>query len=206
MVSSKIPVALMISGKGSNAAALIRAAVEKDFPAKICIVISNTPDALGLNIAQAERIPTQVIDHRLFRKDRVAHEKAIHDALIKAGAQVVCLAGYMRLLSTFLTQAWSGRMLNIHPSLLPSFPGLHTHERALKAGVRIHGCTVHLVTEIMDEGRILGQAAVPVFINDTIEDLANRVLIQEHLLYPQVLRHFLTQHPPSITGSSLLIA
>ena len=206
MVSSKTPVALMISGKGSNAAALIRAAAEKDFPAKICIVISNPPDALGLNIAQAERIPTQVIDHRLFRKDRVAHEKAIHDALIKAGAQVVCLAGYMRLLSTFLTQAWSGRMLNIHPSLLPSFPGLHTHERALKAGVRIHGCTVHLVTEIMDEGRILGQAAVPVFINDTIEDLANRVLIQEHLLYPQVLRHFLTQHPPSITGSSLLIA
>lgn len=206
MVSSKTPVAIMISGKGSNAAALIRAAAEKDFPAQICLVISNNPNALGLNIAQAEGIPTQVIDHRLFRKDRVAHEKAIHNALIKAGAQVVCLAGYMRLLSAFLTQAWDGRMLNIHPSLLPSFPGLHTHERALKAGVRIHGCTVHLVTEIMDEGRILGQAAVPVFINDTIENLAHRVLIQEHLLYPQVLRHFLTQHPHSITGSSLLIA
>ena len=206
MTSSKTPVALLISGRGCNATALIRAAAQKDFPARICLVISNNPTALGLNVAQAEGIPTQVIDHRPFRKDRVAHEEAIQNALINAGAQVVCLAGYMRLLTDFLTQAWAGRMLNIHPSLLPSFPGLHTHERALKAGVRIHGCTVHLVTEIMDEGRILGQAAVPVFIHDTVESLAHRVLIQEHLLYPQVLRHFLPQHPPSLTGSSLLIA
>ncbi|MBO6037236.1 MAG: phosphoribosylglycinamide formyltransferase [Acetobacter sp.] len=207
MSSHKTPVALMISGRGSNASALIHAAAQTEFPARICLVISNNPDAPGLDIAKTAGIPTQVIDHRSFHKDRIAHEHAIHNALMDSGAQIVCLAGYMRLLTAFLTQAWEGRILNIHPSLLPSFKGLHTHERALQAGVRIHGCTVHLVTEIMDEGRILGQAAVPVFPDDSVQSLTDRVLIQEHLLYPQVLQHFLTQQPPfATTPPSLLIA
>lgn len=207
MTTDKTPVALMISGRGSNATALVRAAADPAFPARICLVLSNNPQAPGLEMAQAAGLPTLAIDHRPFGKDRAAHEQALHAALTEAGAQAVCLAGYMRLLTPFLTQAWAGRMLNIHPSLLPSFPGLHTHERALDAGVRVHGCTVHLVTEGMDEGPILGQAAVPVLADDTADLLSARVLEQEHLLYPRALRHFLTRQPVSAsTASALLVA
>lgn len=168
-------------------ASLIAAAQDPRYPAEIALVISNRPGAPGLELARRAGVTARAIDHRPFGRDRAAHEAAILAALTEAGIELVCLAGYMRLLTPFLTGAWRGRMLNIHPSLLPSFPGLHTHARALAAGVRLHGCTVHLVTEQMDDGPILAQAAVPVLAGDTEEALAARVLAQEHRLYPAVL-------------------
>ncbi|MCP1230626.1 phosphoribosylglycinamide formyltransferase [Acetobacter indonesiensis] len=205
MMGKKTPVALLLSGRGSNATALIEACNAPDFPARICLVLSNNPDAPGLDMARKAGLPTKAIDHRAFKKDRAAHEQAIHASLLEAGAEAVCLAGYMRLLTPFLTTEWAGKMLNIHPSLLPSFPGLHTHERALDAGVRIHGCTVHLVTEGMDEGPILGQAAVPVLPGDTADLLAARVLREEHRLYPRALRHFLDKAAPSCQAETALL-
>jgi phosphoribosylglycinamide formyltransferase 1 len=180
-------VAILISGRGTNMQALIAAAESPDYPARIALVLTNNPQAGGLATAQAAGIPTDVVDHRPFRKDRHAHEEAIQTRLARANIQVVCLAGYMRLLTPFLVDAWRGRMLNIHPSLLPAFPGLHTHARALEAGSRLHGCTVHLVTEDMDAGPILAQAAVPVLPNDTEDTLAARVLRLENALYPAAL-------------------
>ena len=161
------------------------------YPAEIVLVLSNRPDAGGLEAARAAGVRAEAIDHRGFGRDRAAHEAAIDAALRGADVEVVCLAGYMRLLTSFLVDAWQGRMLNIHPSLLPSFPGLDTHARALSAGVKLHGCTVHLVTREMDAGPILGQAAVPVLAGDTEEDLAARVLRQEHAIYPAALAAFL---------------
>ncbi|MBN9560122.1 MAG: phosphoribosylglycinamide formyltransferase [Alphaproteobacteria bacterium] len=181
-------VAILISGRGSNMAALIEAARDPAYPAEIALVLSNRPDAGGLRHAAEHGIRTAAIDHRAFRSDRGAHEAAIDAALREAGVEIVCLAGYLRLLTPFLVGRWAGRMLNIHPSLLPAFPGLHTHERALAAGVKLHGCTVHLVTDAMDDGPILAQAAVPVLAGDTEETLAARVLIQEHVIYPLALR------------------
>jgi phosphoribosylglycinamide formyltransferase-1 len=170
--------------------ALIEAGRDPAFPATIALVLSNNPGAAGLQVAAAAGIATLAVDHRPYRGDRAAHEAAIDAALGEAGIELVCLAGYMRLLTPFLTGRWQGRMLNIHPSLLPAFPGLHTHERALEAGVKLHGCTVHQVTEIMDEGPIVGQAAVAVRPDDTADSLAARVLAQEHRLYPLALaRH-----------------
>ena len=181
-------VAVLISGRGSNLGALIAAARAPDFPASVELVLSNTPDARGLAIARSADIPAEAIDHRPFGKDRAAHEAAIDARLREGGIELVCLAGYMRRLTPFLVGAWAGRMLNIHPSLLPAFPGLDTHARALAAGVCLHGCTVHLVTEEVDEGPILAQAAVPVLPDDTEATLAARVLAQEHVLYPAALR------------------
>ena len=180
-------VAVLISGRGSNLAALLAAARTPDYPAEIALVLSNRPDAPGLAHAAAAGIPVQTIDHRPFGADRQAHEAAIDAALRAAGIEFVCLAGYMRRLTPFLVHAWAGRMLNIHPSLLPAFPGLGTHARALAAGVKLHGCTVHLVTEAVDEGPILAQAAVPVLADDTEASLAARVLEQEHVVYPMAL-------------------
>ena len=180
-------VAILISGRGSNMAALLEAARDPGFPAEIVLVLSNRPDAGGLAVAAAAGVATAAVDHRPFKGDRAEHERAIDAELRRAGAEVVCLAGYMRLLTPFLVDAWAGRMLNIHPSLLPAFPGLDTHERALAAGAKLHGCTVHLVTQGMDEGPILAQAAVPVLAGDTEDDLAARVLRQEHSLYPAAL-------------------
>jgi len=180
-------VAVLISGRGSNMAALLDAARHAAFPAEIVLVVSNRPDAAGLTLAAAAGVPTTVVDHQPFKGDREAHERAIDVALRARGVEMVCLAGYMRLLTPFLVRAWQGRMLNIHPSLLPAFPGLHTHAHALAAGAKLHGCTVHLVTEAMDEGPILAQAAVPVLPGDTEEALAARVLRQEHVLYPAAL-------------------
>ncbi len=189
-MSRRERVAVLISGRGSNMEALIDAARDPAYPAEIALVIANNPDAPGLDTARASGIPALAIDHRPYRRDREAHERAIDAALREAGIDCVCLAGYMRLLTPFLTTRWSGRMLNIHPSLLPAYPGLHTHERVLAAGETRHGCTVHLVTDIMDEGPVLGQAEVPVLPGDTPETLAARVLAQEHVLYPAVLaRH-----------------
>src|ERR1700709_2429573 len=147
--------------------ALIAAAQDPAFPAEIALVLSNRPDATGLATARKAGIRVEAIDHRDFGRDRAAHETAIDTVLRRAGIEIVCLAGYMRLLSPVLVQAWQGRMLNIPPSLLPSFPGLRTHARALEAGVKLHGCTVHLVTQEMDAGPILAQAAVPGLQADT---------------------------------------
>jgi phosphoribosylglycinamide formyltransferase 1 len=188
-------VGILISGRGSNMAALLRAARAPDYPAKIALVVCNQPHAPGIALAAEAGVPVAVIDHRCFGKDRAAHEAAIDAALREAGVRIVCLAGYMRLLTPFLVTAWQGRMLNIHPSLLPAFPGLHTHARALAAGVKLHGCTVHLVTDTMDEGPILAQAAVPVLPGDTEDSLAARVLAQEHLLYPAALAAFAAGRP-----------
>ncbi len=152
-------------------------------------------EAPGLALADAHGVPTRCIEHRAYAGDREAHERALDRALREAGVETVCLAGYMRLLTPFLVRAWAGRMLNIHPSLLPAFPGLHTHRRALQAGVKLHGCTVHLVTEELDAGPILAQAAVPVLPGDDEATLAARVLRQEHLLYPAALRQFLSGEP-----------
>jgi len=182
--------AVLISGRGSNMAALIKAARDPDYPAEIVLVVSNVPDAPGLALAHTASIPAVAIDHRPFQRDRAAHEAAIDTALREARVEIVCLAGYMRLLTPFLVGTWSGRMLNIHPSLLPAFPGLDTHARALAAGVSRHGCTVHLVTQTMDAGPVLAQAEVPVLPGDTADTLAGRVLEQEHRLYPQALRAF----------------
>lgn len=183
-------VGILISGRGSNMAALLDAARDPAFPAEVALVIANQPDAPGLALAARAGVATLAIDHRPFGKDRAAHEARIDAALRQAGVSVVCLAGYMRLLTPFLVDAWQGRMLNVHPSLLPAFPGLHTHARALQAGVKLHGCTVHLVTQVMDEGPILAQAAVPVLPGDTEDSLAARVLVQEHVIYPAALRAF----------------
>ncbi len=189
-------VGILLSGRGSNMEALVRAARAPGFPAEVALVLSNAPDAPGLDIARAHGIEAAAIDHRAFRRDRAAHEAALDSALREAGVEIVCLAGYMRLLTPFFVERWAGRMLNVHPSLLPAFPGLHTHARALEAGVALHGCTVHLVTEAMDEGPILAQAAVPVLPGDTETTLAARVLAQEHRLYPAALAAFAAGAPP----------
>ena len=188
-------VGILISGRGSNMAALLDAARDPGYPAEVVLVVSNRPHAPGLALAAEAGVPVAVIDHRRFGLDRTAHEVAIDAALREAGAEIVCCAGYMRLLTPFLVAAWQGRMLNIHPSLLPVFPGLHTHRGALAAGVKLHGCTVHLVTDAMDDGPILAQAAVPVLPDDTEDLLAARVLVQEHRIYPAALAAFASRRP-----------
>lgn len=190
---SRTRVAVLISGRGSNMMSLIEAAADPAFPAEIACVISNRPDAHGLARAQACNIPIRTVDHTGFRdaqgkSDRAAFDAALDAVLEEEQVDLVCLAGFMRLLTADFTRKWYGRMINIHPALLPSFKGLHTHERALAEGVRIHGCTVHYVTPEMDVGPIIMQAAVPVFDNDDAESLGARVLKQEHRIYPAALR------------------
>ncbi|MBB3314228.1 phosphoribosylglycinamide formyltransferase-1 [Rhizobium sp. BK181] len=189
MTSPRKRVVVFISGGGSNMMALVAAAKAGDFPAEIVGVISDKGDAGGLAKAAAEGIPT----FAFVRKDyasKEAHEEAIFAALDQLSPDILCLAGYMRLLSGTFIQRYEGKMINIHPSLLPLFPGLHTHQRAIDAGMRIAGCTVHFVTEGMDEGPVIGQAAVPVLSSDSADSLAARVLTVEHQLYPQALRLF----------------
>ena len=183
----KPQVGILISGRGSNMTALLDAARQPGFPAEIALVLANRPDAPGLATAAAAGGATAVVDHRPFHGNRAAHEAAVAAALDEAGVGFVCLAGYMRLLTPFLVGRYAGRMLNIHPSLLPAFPGLHSHERAIAAGARLHGCTVHWVTDAMDAGPVVAQAAVPVLHGDTPEALSARVLAQEHALYPAAL-------------------
>jgi len=184
-------VGVLLSGRGSNLAALLSATRDPDYPAEIAVVISNRADAAGLALAKLSGVPAQVISHRDFGADRAAHEAAIDAKLHDHRIEIVCLAGYMRMLTPFLVGRWAGRMLNIHPSLLPAFPGLDTHRRAIEAKVTRHGCTVHLVTEDMDQGPILGQTSVIVRADDTEETLAARVLAREHILYPWVLKQFI---------------
>jgi formyltetrahydrofolate-dependent phosphoribosylglycinamide formyltransferase len=183
----RVKTAVFISGRGSNMEALIAAAADPAYPAEIALVFSNDPEAFGLKTAAAAGIETLAIDHRPFGKDRAAHEALIDAALRERGIELVALAGYMRILTPFLTGAWAGKMLNIHPSLLPKYPGLHTHARALAAGDAEAGCTVHWVTEGVDEGPVLGQARVPILPGDDEDALSGRVLIEEHKLYPASL-------------------
>jgi phosphoribosylglycinamide formyltransferase 1 len=181
-------VAVLISGRGSNMTALIEAAKADDYPAAIVLVVSNVPDAAGLERARAEGIATAVVDHRPFGDDREAFERALDTELHRYRINLICLAGFMRLFTKNFVERWSGRMLNIHPALLPQFKGLHTHRRALAAGVKEHGATVHFVVPEMDAGPIVAQQAVPVLDGDTEQSLAARVLAVEHRLYPQALR------------------
>lgn len=187
MSGGRVKVGVLISGRGSNMEALVAAARAPDYPAEIALVLSNRPEAGGLATAQAAGVPALAIDHRPFGKDREAHERALDAALRRSGVELVALAGYMRILTPWFVQAWAGRMLNIHPSLLPHFPGTDTHARALAAGHDRHGCTVHWVTEDLDAGPSIAQAEVPVRPGDTEETLAARVLVEEHRLYPRAL-------------------
>jgi phosphoribosylglycinamide formyltransferase-1 len=187
MTTTKRQVAVLISGRGSNMQAIVRAAEAPDFPARIACVIANDPDAPGLAWARGRGIDAFGIDHRPFKGDRHLFETELHLAISEYGADLVCLAGFMRILTADFVNDWSGRLLNIHPSLLPAFKGLDTHARTLAAGVRITGCTVHYVVPEMDAGPIIAQAAVPVLPNDTEQALADRVLACEHKIYPAAL-------------------
>ena len=186
-MSGRTRLGVLISGRGSNLGALVEAARDEAYSAEVALVLSDRPDAAGLDRARAAGIEARAIDRRSFGREREAHEAALHAALVEADVGFVCLAGYMRRLTPFLVGLWAGRMVNIHPSLLPAFPGLDTHRRALAAGVAVHGCSVHLVTDGLDEGPILGQAAVPVLPGDDEARLAARVLAAEHALYPAVV-------------------
>jgi phosphoribosylglycinamide formyltransferase 1 len=181
-------VAILISGRGSNMAALIEAARQKDYPAEIALVVSNRTEAGGLDKAKASGIPTVVIESQPFGKDRAAFEKALEAALGQYGVELICLGGFMRLFTADFVQRWYGKMLNIHPSLLPSFPGLDPHGQALNAGVKISGATVHFVIPKTDAGPIVMQGAVPVRDDDTVETLSARILEVEHRIYPEALR------------------
>jgi phosphoribosylglycinamide formyltransferase-1 len=185
---AKKRVAVIISGRGSNMSALIEAAKAQDYPAEIALVVSNRPDASGLASALAAGVPTAIIDHRPFGDDREAFEHALDAELRAQRIDLVCLAGFMRLLTSWFVSRWTGRLLNIHPALLPQFKGLHTHRRAIEAGVQQHGATVHFVVAEMDSGPIVAQGSVPVAQGDTEETLAERVLALEHRIYPQALR------------------
>lgn len=180
-------IGVLISGRGSNMEALLAAASDPAFPAEIALVMSNRADAAGLATAASQGVATAVVDHRPYGKDRESFERALDARMREAGVELVCLAGFMRVLTPVFVGAWDGRMLNIHPSLLPAYTGLHTHERALHDGVRVHGCTVHFVTPVLDVGPIIAQAVVPVRGGDDPDRLAARVLRQEHRLYPRAL-------------------
>ncbi|MBO9437594.1 phosphoribosylglycinamide formyltransferase [Sulfitobacter sp. R18_2] len=194
-------VAIFVSGAGSDMRALVED-MTGDHAGRPCLVLSNNADAGGIAWAQGQGIATEVVDHRPFGKDRPAFEAALSAALEAHAPDIICLAGFMRKLTEGFTDAWAGRMINIHPSLLPKYRGLHTHARALEAGDTEHGCTVHEVTAALDDGPILGQARIPVLPGDTAESLAERVLVQEHRLYPAVLRRFAAgeREPVLLTG------
>ena len=186
-------IAVLISGSGTNMASLIAAGQATDAPYEVVVVISNIADVAGLEKARAAGVEALTVAHKPFGKDREAHERAIDALLAERDVQVIALAGYMRLLTPWLVQKWAGRMLNIHPSLLPLYPGLNTHARAIEAGDAEAGCTVHIVTEGVDEGPVLGQARVPILPGDDAESLAERVKIAEHSLYPQTLATFVAR-------------
>lgn len=186
-MSEKVAVGILISGRGSNLQALLDAAASPAFPARIALVISNKADAAGLVQAEKAGVETLVIDHKDF-PNREAFDAEINRALEERNVSLVCLAGFMRLLSREFVTRWTGRLINIHPSLLPLFKGLHPHRQALEAGVKLHGCTVHFVTEGVDDGPIIVQSAVPVLEDDDEDRLAARVLKQEHQLYPLAVR------------------
>ncbi|WP_296177947.1 phosphoribosylglycinamide formyltransferase [uncultured Brevundimonas sp.] len=189
----KTRVAVLISGSGTNMASLIAAGQAADAPYQVAVVVSNIAEVAGLDKARAAGVEALTVEPKPFGKDREAHERAIDALLVERNIEVIALAGYMRLLTPWLVQKWAGRMLNIHPSLLPLYPGLNTHARAIEAGDLEAGCTVHVVTEGVDEGPVLGQARVPILPGDTPDALAERVKAAEHSLYPQTLAAFVAR-------------
>ena len=191
MGQRRVPVAVLVSGSGTNMAALLYASRAADCPYEVVLVASNNPDAGGLKLAAAEGVPTFCLPHKGMA--RLDHDRAMDAAIRASGAQYVALAGYMRILTAEFVSGWEGRMLNIHPSLLPKYKGLHTHERALEAGDSHGGCTVHLVTAELDDGPVLGQTAVAILPGDTADSLAARVLIAEHQLYSRCLAALVSQ-------------
>jgi phosphoribosylglycinamide formyltransferase-1 len=178
---------ILISGRGSNMEALLKAAQDPAWPCEPVLVLSNRPDAGGLDKARSYGVPTAAIDHKIYGKDREAFEQAVDAELRNAGVEIVALAGFMRVLTPWFVNAWAGRLINIHPSLLPLYPGVDTHQRCLDAGDAVHGCTVHQVTAGVDEGPVIGSAEIDVMPGDTPTSLAARVLKAEHLLYPRCL-------------------
>jgi phosphoribosylglycinamide formyltransferase 1 len=184
---SRVRTAVLISGRGSNLSALIEAARVADYPAEIALVVSNKEDAAGLAVAREAGVPTKIIPHKTFAS-REEFDAAVDAALREAGITLVCEAGFMRIHSEWFVKRWEGRLLNIHPSLLPAFPGIRVHQQALDAGVKISGCTVHFIVAELDSGPIIAQAAVPVLEGDTAETLAARILIEEHRIYPEAVK------------------
>lgn len=183
----RLQLGILISGRGSNMAALVEAAQDPAFPADVRCVLANRPDATGLDFAREHGIPAVLVDHKAYAT-KAEFETAVINALVENGVDFVCLAGFMRIVSPLFVERWHNRLINIHPSLLPSYKGLHTHERALADGVKLAGCTVHFVRAEMDVGPIVAQAAVPVLSGDTPDSLAARILTAEHRLYPAAVR------------------
>jgi formyltetrahydrofolate-dependent phosphoribosylglycinamide formyltransferase len=193
---TKLKLAILISGRGSNMGSILTAAEEASYPLEPALVLSNRPDADGNQIAQTAGIPTAVIDHQTFGKDRQAFESAMDASLREHKIDLVALAGFMRILTPWFVTRWEGRLVNIHPSLLPKYPGLHTHQRAIDAGDTEAGCSVHWVTEGVDEGEVIAQASVAIDTGDTAESLAQKILPLEHALYPKALAKAATQIKP----------
>lgn len=202
-MTKRLKVGVLVSGRGSNLQALLDACADPSHPAEIAVVISNVPGAFALERAAKAGVPTATVDHKAY-DGREAFEGALNEALDAAGVEVVCLAGFMRLLTRGFVERWHDRMINIHPSLLPSFKGLHTHERAIEAGVRFHGCTVHYVRSDMDAGPIIVQAAVPVLADDDPDALGARVLEAEHRIYPLALR-LVAEGKARVSGERVII-
>ena len=184
---TRLKLAILISGRGSNMEAILGAARDPAYPAQPVLVLSNRPDAKGLETATAAGIATAAIDHKTYGKDREAFERAMHEQLTEAGVEIIALAGFMRVLTPWFVNKWQGRMVNIHPSLLPKYKGLDTHQRALDAGDTEAGCTVHWVSPGVDDGEIIQQASLPILPGDTADSLAARLLPVEHQLYPEAL-------------------
>jgi phosphoribosylglycinamide formyltransferase-1 len=199
---TKLALGILISGRGSNMVSLVDAALAADYPARPVLVLSNRPTAAGLIRAQALGVETDVVDHKAFGTDREAHERAIDARLREKGVEIIALAGYMRVLTPWFVRRWQGRMVNIHPSLLPKYPGLNTHARALAAGDTEAGCSVHWVTEGVDAGEVIARASITICPDDTAERLAERLLPEEHRLYPEALRQacdqILTRDPSAV--------
>lgn len=201
---ARVKLVVLISGRGSNLQSLIDACAEPGFPAEIALVIANVPGAPGLERAAKAGIPTRVIDHKDYA-GREPFEDALSEAIKPVKPAVICLAGFMRILTDGFVTRWRDRLVNIHPSLLPSFKGLHTHERAIEAGVRFAGCTVHFVRPAMDDGPIIAQAAVPIHPDDTPDSLAARVLAEEHRIYPLAVR-LIAENRVRVAGEKVVIA
>ncbi|OUS14978.1 phosphoribosylglycinamide formyltransferase, partial [Rhodospirillales bacterium 47_12_T64] len=198
---ARLKVGVLISGRGSNLQALLDAAADPSFPAEIVLVVSNVPGVAGLERAKKAEVTTATVNHRDY-ENRASFDTAVTKTLEDAGVEFVCLAGFMRLVTKEFVEHWHNRMINIHPALLPLFPGLDTHQRALDEGCKLHGCTVHYIRHEMDSGPIIGQAAVPVLSNDTESSLAARVLTAEHKLYPECLR-LIAEKKVTIEGNVL---
>ena len=191
-MGKKLKLGVLISGRGSNLRSLIEATKKNNFPAEIVIVIANVPNTTGLEIAKRANIPVQIINHKTFNK-REFFEDELHDVLTKAKVELVCLAGFMRILTDHFIDLWLDKMINIHPSILPSFKGLNTHNRAIESGAKFSGCTIHFVRPEMDDGPIIIQAVVAIEQNDTTDTLANRILVEEHKIYPLAVKLIATK-------------